>query len=124
MKYIQRYITFLLLVVAPFTHSWNLSLVISDEEQLIVNAQLGNIDRVAQQLDDGADIHYMDKEKGTALHVAVRNNHAHVVNLLITRGADLFAREPNTGATALDLAREAQHITIIALLAQAEQSKL
>jgi ankyrin repeat protein len=59
---------------------------------LVSAAEFGRLEIVAALLDAGADIDVTDDMRNTACHLAVDNNHALVLHLLISRGADLLER--------------------------------
>jgi ankyrin repeat protein len=66
-------------------------------------ASAGHHDTVSMLIEAGADIHLPDKASDTPLHHAVRNDHLHVVKLLLAHDANI-ARKNNAGKTALDVA--------------------
>ena len=62
--------------------------------QLISAAAAGNVQEVAELLDDGAaDVDSTDYDRRTALHVAASEGHVVVVRLLVHSGADPNARD-------------------------------
>ena len=61
------------------------------EESIFQSSELGDIDSVKQFLDEGFQVD-MDSELGTALHYAIHANHKEVAELLVSRGADVNAK--------------------------------
>ena len=61
------------------------------EESIFKSSELGDIDSVKQFLDAGFQVD-MPSELGTALHYAIHANHKEVAELLISRGADVNAK--------------------------------
>ena len=56
----------------------------------------GNIEAVKQAIVDGADVNATEDSNGrTPLHAAASESHIAIVELLITKGADVNAREVN-----------------------------
>ncbi|MEW6356608.1 MAG: ankyrin repeat domain-containing protein [Planctomycetota bacterium] len=78
-------------------------------------AKAGNVERVKQLLDAGADINGADMFSQTALHLAALHGHKDVVQLLIDRGADVNPTD-ESGATPLNYARSKGHQDIVVLL--------
>ncbi len=60
-------------------------------EDLFKAAIYGDAEAVKSLLAKGADVNAKDKGGGTALMMAINNNHAGVVRLLIDKGADVNA---------------------------------
>lgn len=59
-------------------------------------ARTNNIDKVRQMLDYGVDINVIDVDRrATALHLACASGARNVIELLVTRGADLNAQDGN-----------------------------
>jgi len=82
--------------------------------ELVYWATLGNVGKVKQALNQGADIN-AGEEGYTALHAAAENGHPAVVQLLIEQGANVNARlQSGSRATPLELA--AEHPETAALL--------
>jgi len=79
---------------------------------LLSAASSGDLQELKTLLDRGADIDAYDKHGDTALHLAARNNHPHVVKELLDRGANMEAQN-NDGWTANDLARTEKHIDVV-----------
>jgi ankyrin repeat protein len=69
---------------------------------------------------DDTDAH--TNSRGTALHWAARNGSVDMVEVLISRNADLFSRDPD-GRTAEDLALYHGHIQMAAILREAMVDK-
>ena len=78
-----------LLLLAVFAAGANLLNVFGAE--LHTAAEQGDVARVEELLNDGAEIQELDDYDDTPLHVAIRSGHENVVALLIARGADVEA---------------------------------
>ena len=78
-------------------------------------AKAGDVDRVKQLLDAGADINAADVFSQTALHLAALHGHKDVVQLLIDRGAEVNPTD-NSGATPMNYARSKGHKGVAMLL--------
>ncbi|NOZ19742.1 MAG: ankyrin repeat domain-containing protein [Planctomycetes bacterium] len=78
-------------------------------------AKVGDVERVKQLLDAGADINATDMFSQTALHLAALHGHKDVVQLLIDRGANVNPTD-ESGATPLNYARSKGHKDIAMLL--------
>jgi len=76
-------------------------------------AKNGDIARVTQLLDAGADINTPDGKQNTALHHAARYGHIELVQLLIDRGADLNPNEAISGHTPLHKAERWGHDEVV-----------
>ena len=88
-----------------------------DEElhlpELVYWASLGDIEQVTETLHRGIDPNSIDDEGYSALQAAAENDYLEVVQLLVSKGANLEHRSPYT---ALELAEMAENIEIIAYL--------
>ena len=88
-----------------------------DEElhlpELVYWASLGDIEQVTETLKRGIDPNATDDEGYSALQAAAENDYLEVVQLLVSKGANLAHRSPYT---ALELAEMAENIEIIAYL--------
>ncbi|MFC3800855.1 ankyrin repeat domain-containing protein [Cohnella sp. GCM10012308] len=62
-------------------------------EQLIISAEKGDVERVLMLLEDGADINATDRGGRTAVVAATYNNRTEVVKALIENGADINIRD-------------------------------
>lgn len=94
--------------ITPCRIKSNINFINQLNKNLIRAAHNGNIDRVQELLDAGADINYKEKLNKmyigeTALMVAAKNEHLEIVKLLIDRGADLNQKDDGN-RTALMLA--------------------
>ena len=82
-------------------------------------AREGDADRVRELLDAGADVNVRNANKGrlqyTPLHWAARNGHLEIAEILISRGADLDAEDPDY-STPLYLAAEQGHPKVVEFL--------
>ena len=80
----------------------------------------GDAQQVRALLQDGAEINSKDQHGLTALMLAVINQHAEIVRLLVRADADVGIRAAGApgleNKTALDLARDAGRQEIIAIL--------
>ena len=81
-------------------------------KELLDAARRGELDKVKQLLDAGADVNYRDEDVITPLMFAVTSEHLDIVNELIRRGADITTVDRN-GATALHLAAAYGHVDIL-----------
>lgn len=88
-----------------------------DEElhlpELVYWASLGDVAQVEQLLLDGIDPNQTDDEGYSALQAAAENDHLAVVQLLVSRGANVTYKAEYT---ALQLAEMAENIDIVAYL--------
>ncbi|KAL1807907.1 integrin-linked protein kinase 1 isoform X1 [Daucus carota subsp. sativus] len=67
--------------------------------QLLFMASQGDVDGVAELLDDDVDVNSIDLDGRTALHIAACEGHTDVVELLLSRKANIDARD-RWGSTA------------------------
>jgi serine/threonine-protein phosphatase 6 regulatory ankyrin repeat subunit B len=88
-----------------------------DPEELLDAARNGNLERVQELLDAGADVNQArDGDEWTALMVASFNGHADVVRVLLA-APDINVNQTNQwGATAQSLARMQRQTEVVALL--------
>ena len=70
----------------------NLSLAQSRQTELNAAAGDGNIGKVRQLLDKGADVNGRNNSKDTALHYAASQGRTEVVAILVQKGADVNAQ--------------------------------
>ncbi|MGC2423670.1 MAG: ankyrin repeat domain-containing protein [Nitrospirota bacterium] len=84
-------------------------------DDLYKAAIYGDVEAVKSCLAKGADVNAKDKAGGTALMVAINNNHADVVRLLVDKGADVNAKDKD-GWTALMVASYKSHPDFVRLL--------
>lgn len=61
--------------------------------QLLFMASKGDVKGVQDLLDDGIDVNSIDLDGRTALHIAACEGHVGVVNLLLSRRANIDARD-------------------------------
>ena len=81
-------------------------------EALVNGAFQGNADKVAEALENGADVNFHDRHGDTALHGAsCCRPFLEICKILIEHGADIDARESN-GMTALHLAARDGNVEI------------
>ncbi|TCJ03570.1 ankyrin repeat domain-containing protein [Cytobacillus praedii] len=66
-----------------------------DQGQLIESAEKGDIEKVLQLLENGADINVTDNRGRTAVMAATYNNQVEMVRNLIEKGADINIRDKN-----------------------------
>lgn len=76
----------------------------------------GNIEKVLELLDKGADINAEDNNKSQALHFAAREGHIEIVKLLLERKADINSISNNRNYSALFFALSHGHLEIVKLL--------
>lgn len=81
--------------------------------ELVYWASLGDVEQVEQSLQEGLDVNSADEEGYSALQAAAENDHLEVVKLLLSKGADIAHRSPNT---ALELAEMAGNKEVVAYL--------
>jgi ankyrin repeat protein len=87
-------------------------------------ASSGDLAKVKELLDTGADINAANSYGGTALSFAADRGHTEVVKLLLERGADVNAKDRFYGARPLDWAAGDGHAEIVrALLAKDAQGE-
>ncbi|XP_017222921.1 integrin-linked protein kinase 1-like isoform X1 [Daucus carota subsp. sativus] len=67
--------------------------------QLLFMASRGDVEGVLELLDDGVDVNSIDLDGRTALHIAACEGHNHVVEILLSRKANIDARD-RWGSTA------------------------
>ncbi|KAL4724248.1 hypothetical protein ACLX1H_008861 [Fusarium chlamydosporum] len=65
---------------------------------LLCAAELGNIGRILQVLDEGVDINSLDIDGRSALSVSAEHGHIDIVVALTQRGADLNIKDSNGGS--------------------------
>jgi beta-lactamase regulating signal transducer with metallopeptidase domain/ankyrin repeat protein len=82
---------------------------------LLEAAQKGEIDEVAELLNDGVDVNAVIRGDGTALLMAARHGHRDLVRLLLDRGADVNIGVRGDG-TALIMAARYGHRDIVTML--------
>jgi ankyrin repeat protein len=81
-------------------------------KELIDASRNGNIDKVKELLDAGANVNYQDERKLTPIMYAIAGEHLDIVKELIARGADITVADDN-GATPLHLAAYSDEIEIL-----------
>ena len=81
-------------------------------KELLLAAHRGELDKVKELLDAGADVNYRNEDSLTPLMFAVTGEHLNIVNELVGRGADVTMVDMN-GATALHLAAAYGHVDIL-----------
>ncbi|ENX25263.1 hypothetical protein F891_03336 [Acinetobacter sp. CIP 101966] len=81
--------------------------------ELVYWASLGDVEQVEQALQEGLDVNSADEEGYSALQAAAENDHLEVVKLLVSKGADIAHRSPNS---ALELAEMAGSKDVVAYL--------
>lgn len=83
---------------------------------LIDNVRNEDLTAILAHVDAGADINQADENGLTPLMIASGFGRAHVVEILLSGGANLHATEPRMGATALHKAAQSGDADVIALL--------
>jgi ankyrin repeat protein len=89
--------------------------------QLIDAVKTGQLARVEEALNAGADIHQQDEQGWTPLNWAAGNGNLEIVRLLLNYGADVF-RVGRDQRTPYKIALAAKHIDVARLLKEAEQA--
>jgi ankyrin repeat protein len=95
----------------------NVSLAQDRQTQLNAAVRAGDIGRVRQMLDDGAEVNAKDQEQDTPLHVAAYCGRVRIAALLIQRGADINAQN-RYQETPLHYAASQGKADVVALLVQ------
>jgi ankyrin repeat protein len=72
-----------------------------EEKRLIELIKDGNSELAIEMINNGADVNARDSIQRTPLHAAARQNKIEVMELLISKGADLEARVVGTQVTPL-----------------------
>lgn len=72
--------------------------------ELCESAEDGNLEKVKECIENGADVNAKDVWGKTALRSASQNGHFEIVKFLIENGADMNAKNKNN-ETALDYAK-------------------
>jgi len=83
-------------------------------------ASVGRVDVIDVLLAAGAKIDTCDSRGLTALHMAVKKNRAHVAKVLLDRGANMHALSHGARRTALQMATDLGHQSIVELLLEHE----
>ena len=83
---------------SPLSWSWPLGLGAADLHEAV---QSGNLDRVKEQVAQGADVNQRDVLGATPLHDASWSGHLEIAQYLIEHGADVNARHAEGGSTPL-----------------------
>ena len=89
--------------------------------QLINDVKTGQLARVEEALNAGADINQQDEQGWTPLNYAAGGGNLDIVKLLLDRGADVF-RVGRDQRTPYKIALAAKHVEVARLLKQAEQA--
>jgi hypothetical protein len=126
-------IIFTVAVVIYVTVKWFYTKSLSTEEQaslkeqerikddglyeLMVVAAKGDLQRVKELLDYGADVNVVSVNGATALMYAARNNHIEIAQALISAGANVNVANDKK-STALSIASKQQHNEMVELLKQ------
>jgi ankyrin repeat protein len=85
------------------------------DKQLVRATTSGRLDRVAELLENGADVNRLDRDGLTPLSRASEHGHAQVVRFLLARGADVN-RTAKDGAGALFWACVKGHAKVVDIL--------
>jgi uncharacterized protein len=88
--------------------------------QLIDAVKTGQLAKVEEALNAGADIHQQDEQGWTPLNWAAGRGSVEIVSLLLNRGADV-SRTGRDQRTPYKIALAAKHIDVTRLLKKAEQ---
>ena len=89
--------------------------------QLIDAVKTGQLAKVEEALNAGADIHQQDEQGWTPLNWAAGKGSVEIVSLLLNRGADVF-RTGRDQRTPYKIALAAKHTDVARLLKKAEQA--
>ena len=89
--------------------------------QLIDAVKTGQLAKVEEALNAGADIHQQDEQGWTPLNWAAGRGSVEIVSLLLNRGADVF-RIGRDQRTPYQIALAAKHTDVARLLKEAEQA--
>ena len=94
-------------------------------EQLIKQLKKGNLKKVKELLEHGADVNAKDNDDQTALHRSAHNGRTDVVRLLLEHGTDINIKD-NDGRTALHWSAENGHTDTVRVLMEngANQNEL
>ena len=76
----------------------------------------GDITKIQEAIQAGADVNVRNKYDATPLLIASRNGHTEIVKLLLTAKADVNAAEKKQGITPLLIASKKGHTEIVKLL--------
>lgn len=94
-----------------------------DQEQLIVSAEKGDIEKVLKLLENGVDINVTDNRGRTAVMAATYNNQVEMVRNLIEKGADINIRDKNLNNVLLYAGAEGiNEVVKLAIEAEADPS--
>lgn len=88
--------------------------------QLIDAVKTGQLSKVEEALNAGADIHQQDEQGWTPLNWAAGRGSVEIVSLLLNHGADVF-RTGRDQRTPYKIAVAAKHIDVARLLKEAEE---
>jgi len=91
------------------------------DSQLIDAVKTGQLAKVEEALNAGADIHQQDEQGWTPLNWAAGKGSVEIVSLLLDRGADVF-RTGRDQRTPYKIAVAAKHTDVARLLEKAEQA--
>jgi uncharacterized protein len=89
--------------------------------QLIEAVKTGQLAKVEEALNSGADIHQQDEQDWTPLNWAAGRGDLEIVQLLLDRGADVF-RTGRDQRTPYKIALAAKHVEVARLLKETEQA--
>ena len=85
--------------------------------ELVYWESLGDVEQVEEGLQEGLDVNSADEEGYSALQAAAENDHLDVVKLLVSKGADIAHRRPNTALELAEMAGNKDVVTYLKSLA-------
>jgi len=91
--------------------------------ELLFYVKIGNLDKVKELIENGADVNAKDRSGNTPLHWMACGGYGHIeiAKLLIDNGADVNAKNKRR-ITPLDMAKFEGHTEIVKLLKKREET--
>lgn len=106
------------LILSTNTYTATLAVAAPNPMQLIFNARKGDLAKVQELVEMGADVNYANTRQRTALTSAARKDHYEVVKFLINSGAKVNHKTNYFGWTATFIAVSEGHLKVVELLLQ------